>query len=197
MLSLSTVAVLLTVTAAFALPVLLEDHDAASIRASRTRRQFFAPDGQGGIGGNRRNPMGGTPRQIAGRIQERHGNRLYDILVDGQIWTRHTNQIRPGSDTPSTTSRPLEEFAEVPLLPCAKPSDTQGETRTKQSATTSPPECTPSNKATAMASPTPRIKEATQRRASSRTHRAPARLVVNPKSKTYAERSSYGGGVGE
>ncbi|KAK6027902.1 hypothetical protein OSTOST_06063, partial [Ostertagia ostertagi] len=32
------------------------------------------------------------PKQAQGRVLKRYGNRLYDVLIDGQIWKRHANQ---------------------------------------------------------------------------------------------------------
>ncbi|KAK6059961.1 hypothetical protein COOONC_02384 [Cooperia oncophora] len=63
----------------------------------------------------------GTPRRMPGHVQQRHGKRLYDVSVDGQIWKRHANQLRPRIIKFRSITEPDTELAELPLLPCSTP----------------------------------------------------------------------------
>ncbi|XGW25993.1 hypothetical protein V3C99_006978 [Haemonchus contortus] len=111
----------------------------------------------------------GYPRWIKGRVRFRHGQCIYDVQVDDQLWRRQANQLRPGSDTALTT---LNDQFDLPLLPC-NTNDTP--TRDQRAGTNEDSSPTPSAV----------VPAASPRR--SRSRRPPVRLQVNPKKKTYTD----------
>ena len=113
----------------------------------------------------------GTPRQIPGHIQQRHGNRLYDVSVDGQIWRRHANQLRPRFIKFPCITEPDIELSELPLLPCSTPpTTTTAATNLQTTPTIDTSTCTTDD---------------ASREKATRVRRAPQRLVIDPRKKTY------------
>ncbi|PIO71065.1 hypothetical protein TELCIR_07050 [Teladorsagia circumcincta] len=112
----------------------------------------------------------------------RYGNRLYDVLIDGQVWKRHANQSRLNADTNLHYSDSTPELAGLPLLPTSKPNHLSKEQRlTQHKARTN---TQPSSMDTSEAATLPAEEATGQRRI--RQRRAPERLMVDPRKKTYA-----------
>ncbi|PIO74254.1 hypothetical protein TELCIR_03744 [Teladorsagia circumcincta] len=65
----------------------------------------------------------GQSKWSPGRILRRHGQTLYDVLVEGSIWKRHANQLRPRAS--SEEARNLMDAFDLPVNPTpASPSRT-------------------------------------------------------------------------
>ncbi|PIO65753.1 integrase core domain protein [Teladorsagia circumcincta] len=64
-----------------------------------------------------RNYRVGYPRWSQGRVRLCHGQCLHDVQVDGQLWRRQANQLRPCQCKTGTTT-PTDPL-DLPLLPLA------------------------------------------------------------------------------
>ncbi|KAK6022236.1 hypothetical protein OSTOST_12077, partial [Ostertagia ostertagi] len=118
--------------------------------------------------------------QTPGQVLQRHGNRLYDISVDGQIWKRHANQLRLRVSNDPCFPESTSELAELPLLPRSMPAHMTEEGQRNpllRSDHKSKQRTVPQQRR--LLSATQGI--AGQRQARSR--RAPERLMVDPKRK--------------
>ncbi|PIO54605.1 integrase core domain protein [Teladorsagia circumcincta] len=122
------------------------------------------------------------PQHTPGRILQRYGNRLYDVLIDGQVWKRHANQLRLNADANLQYPDSTPELADLPLLPTSKPNHlSKGQNLTQHEARTN---TQPSSMDTSGAATLPTEEATGQRRI--RQRRAPERLMVDPRKKTYA-----------
>ena len=119
----------------------------------------------------------GYPRWSPARVQLRIGHAIYEVLLDGQTWRRHINQLRP-RQCPAAADQ-LHTMFELPLLPVLKkPTDTQPEADRNQG----PPDTQGNAQLPAVPAP------AAPLRRTRRTSRRPKQLVLDPHSKTYATR---------
>jgi len=109
------------------------------------------------------------PRWSPGIILSRTGSVTYKVSVHNQVWLRHANQLKPRS-TIESSNKILEDF-DLPLLTVPDVgNDFHPETPTLTGTTH---EGSSSTTAPRPGRPT-------------RTRRAPRRLFVNTRSKTYA-----------
>ncbi|EYC07744.1 hypothetical protein Y032_0069g372 [Ancylostoma ceylanicum] len=124
----------------------------------------------------------GKPQQSPARVLQRHGNRLYDVEVNGQVWKRHADQIcLRYSDTPISEM----ELSDIPLLPCSTPVRMPPEQHSSSSSTTGT--TTPnSSSPTTPTSTAPAPDASIGRQHPPRTRRAPQRLKMDPSKKSYS-----------
>uniref|UniRef100_A0A7I4Y6B5 RNA-directed DNA polymerase n=1 Tax=Haemonchus contortus TaxID=6289 RepID=A0A7I4Y6B5_HAECO len=126
----------------------------------------------------------GWPKQMPGQVLQRHGDRLYDIAVNGEIWKRHADQLRLRVNSDEHTPVPTTELAELQLLPMSAPANVTKERETKQSTIAGGPQLTPAMDSITRTTPFETQEIDGQR--PTRSRRAPKRLMVDPKKKTYA-----------
>ncbi|PIO72744.1 integrase core domain protein [Teladorsagia circumcincta] len=143
----------------------------------------------------------GYPRWAKGRIRLRHGQCIYDVEVDGQLWRRQANQLRPR--THSEDCMPLADQLELPLLKCPSAEeptqDQEIELNENQLPTQIDDEPTADNRQSRTRRPPVRLQidprkktyttsiddEPTADNRQSRTRRPPVRLQIDPRKKTY------------
>ncbi|KAL6724201.1 hypothetical protein Aduo_019108 [Ancylostoma duodenale] len=131
---------------------------------------------------------GGT-RWTPGHVLARHGHTTYDVLVDGRVHRRHSNQMR--SNSPENTEKTLLDLFDLPILPVQTPPNmTPASTNTDAQDTTlrSPDSPEPNEDAADMSSATAdatTIPTPTPLRRSQRNRRPPIRLDVNPTQRSY------------
>uniref|UniRef100_A0A0N4W416 Uncharacterized protein n=1 Tax=Haemonchus placei TaxID=6290 RepID=A0A0N4W416_HAEPC len=116
----------------------------------------------------------GQPKWSPGHMLRRHGHTPYNVLVQGFIWKRHVNQLRPrdslgepidpSQDSTSGTSSTL------PLSPMAAFTATTTTMTTTTTAQPAPPFLAPCR--------------------STRTRRPPDFLQTDPYAKSYQDRQS-------
>ncbi|KAL6730979.1 hypothetical protein Aduo_001894 [Ancylostoma duodenale] len=153
------------------LTMLTMPKSAAKERNRKMERQFnlhnnarpkkFEPDDKVWV----RNFGRGGTRWTPGRVVARHGHATYDVLVDGRVHRRHSNQMRPNA--PENTEKTLLDLFDLPILPVqTSPNTTPASTNMHAQDTTlrSPDSSEPNEDATDM---------------------PPIRLDVNPARKTY------------
>uniref|UniRef100_A0A7I4YY53 RNA-directed DNA polymerase n=1 Tax=Haemonchus contortus TaxID=6289 RepID=A0A7I4YY53_HAECO len=126
----------------------------------------------------------GWPKQTPGQVLQRHGDRHYDIAVNGEIWKRHANQLRLRVNSDEHTPVPTTELAELQLLPMSAPANVTEEIEKKQSTIAGGPQLTPAMDSITRTTPFGTQEIDGQR--PTRSRRAPKRLMVDPKKKTYA-----------
>ncbi|VDL78646.1 unnamed protein product [Nippostrongylus brasiliensis] len=63
---------------------------------------------------------GVSSSQTSAVILRPHGDRIYEVIADGQVWRRHANQLRARYIDPTATD---QQLADLPLLPCSTSSE--------------------------------------------------------------------------
>ncbi|KIH66115.1 hypothetical protein ANCDUO_03559 [Ancylostoma duodenale] len=178
------------------LTILTMPKGAAKERNRKMERQFnlhnnacpkkFEPDDTVRVRNFGRGGTGWTP----GRVLARHGHATYDVLIDGRVHRRHSDQMRPNA--PENTEKTLLDLFDLSILPVpTSPNMTPASTNTHAQATTSRrPDSSEANEDAADMSPATADADATTipmppLRRSQHNHRPPIRLGVNPTRKTY------------
>ncbi|EYB86471.1 hypothetical protein Y032_0278g1160 [Ancylostoma ceylanicum] len=64
----------------------------------------------------------GGARWTPGRALARHGHATYDVLIDGRVHRRHSNQMRPNA--PENSEKTLLDLFDLPILPAQTPTNT-------------------------------------------------------------------------
>uniref|UniRef100_A0A7I4XT79 Uncharacterized protein n=1 Tax=Haemonchus contortus TaxID=6289 RepID=A0A7I4XT79_HAECO len=124
----------------------------------------------------------GQPRWSPGHVLRRRGRTLYDVLVQGSIWKRHANQLRPRDSLGETID--LTNAFDMPFNSSPdSPSGTSSTLPLSPMATTAPLTTT----TTTTAPPAP---PAVAPRRSTRTRRPPDFLQIDPYAKSYQGRQS-------
>ncbi|KAL6735919.1 hypothetical protein Aduo_006318 [Ancylostoma duodenale] len=97
---------------------------------NNARQKKFEPDDRVWV----RNFGRGGTRWTPGRVLARHGHATYDVLVDGRVHRRHSNQMCPNA--PENTKTLLDLF-DLPILPVqTSPNTTPASTNTHAQDTT-------------------------------------------------------------
>ncbi|EPB69223.1 reverse transcriptase [Ancylostoma ceylanicum] len=134
---------------------------------------------------------------IAQAIQEaeadcpRHGHVTYDVLIEGRVHRRHSNQMRRNAR--EETEKTLLDLFDLPTLPVqTSPNTTPASTDTQAQDTTlrrldssEPKKDSPDMSPATTDAETRTIPTPTPLRRSQRNRRPPIRLDVNPTRKTY------------
>nr|CDJ85885.1 uncharacterized protein K02A2.6-like [Haemonchus contortus] len=127
----------------------------------------------------------GQPRWSPGHVLRRHGRTLYDVLVQGSIWKRHANQLRPRDSLGETID--LTNAFDMPFNSSPdSPAGTSSTLPLFPMATTAPLTTTTTTTTTTTAPPTP---PAVAPRRSTRTRRPPDFLQIDPYAKSYRGRA--------
>nr|CDJ95324.1 RNA-directed DNA polymerase (reverse transcriptase) and Integrase domain containing protein [Haemonchus contortus] len=118
----------------------------------------------------------GQPRWSPGHVLRRRGRTLYDVLVQGSIWKRHANQLRPRDSLGETID--LTNAFDMPFNSSPdSPSGTSSTLPLSPMATTAPLTTTTTTTTTTTAPPAP---PAMASRRSARTRRPPDFLQIDP-----------------
>ncbi|XGW09189.1 hypothetical protein V3C99_011472 [Haemonchus contortus] len=128
----------------------------------------------------------GQPRWSPGHVLRRHGRTLYDVLVQGSIWKRHANQLRPRDSLGETID--LTNAFDMPFNSSPdSPSGTSSTLPLSPMATTAPLTTTTTTTTVTTALPAP---PAVAPRRSTRIRRPPDFLQIDPYAKSYQDRQS-------
>ncbi|EYC42561.1 hypothetical protein Y032_0526g2933 [Ancylostoma ceylanicum] len=154
---------------------------------NNARPKKFEPDDAVRV----RNFGRGGARWTPGRVLARHGHVTYDVLIEGRVHRRHSNQMRRNAR--EETEKTLLDLFDLPTLPVqTSPNTTPASTDTQAQDTTlrrldssEPKKDSPDMSPATTDAETRTIPTPTPLRRSQRNRRPPIRLDVNPTRKTY------------
>ncbi|EYC22302.1 hypothetical protein Y032_0017g3273 [Ancylostoma ceylanicum] len=158
---------------------------------NNARPKKFEPDDAVWV----RNFGRGGARWTPGRVLARHGHATYDVLIDGRVHRRHSNQMRPNA--PENSEKTLLDLFDLPILPAQTPTNTTPastdpqaqDTTLRRPSSSEPNEDSPDMSPATADADTRTIPTPTPPRRSQRNRRPPIRLDVNPTRKTYRNQS--------